>query len=91
MNRHKVNGTKLDTKLKWHFHVSSIKAVRINYALIKNLFSKNIVFPQFWGKKWRHFEHAPASNTGLSLSRLGPRPIFSERGKRESRNKTIFI
>ena len=24
-------------------------------------------FPQFWGKKWRRSEHAPASNTGLSL------------------------
>ena len=26
-----------------------------------------MVFPQFWGKKWRRSEHALASNTVLSL------------------------
>ena len=33
-------------------------------------------FPQFWGEKWRCSEHAPASNTGLSLFPPGLRPIF---------------
>ena len=33
-------------------------------------------FPQFWGEKWRRSEHAPASNTGLSLFPPGFRPIL---------------
>ena len=47
-------------------HVSSVKALGINYTQIRNIFP-NMVFPPVLGEKWRHSEHAPASNTGVSL------------------------